>query len=363
MSVNLPKTSSAYAVEGTAAHELGETCLRTGENAINHVGGCITVDGAVIEVTDEMATAVQVYLNVIREDLAAAGPGAELIIEKQFHLDWLYPGLFGTLDAMICQPFGTARCYDYKHGMGVAVEVEDNPQLLYYTTGGTHGQGYEKAEIVVIQPRAPHPDGPVRRQDIDLQILHDWAYNVLLPGAQATEAPDASLNEGKHCRFCPALAVCPKQRDKAMEVAKEVFGSSPKPLPGPGAMTNAQLCKALEAADMVEAWFNACRMHVRTLLEAGQVTPEEVGHKLVQGRASRSWTNEEEAKTWLEALIGDEAYITKLVSPSQAEKVLKGPGKKALAEMVSVNRGVQMVHISDSREAIAPPPMLFDEVE
>jgi hypothetical protein len=365
LSKGMPSISSEYAKEGTAAHELGETCIRSGTDAIAHLGAQITVQGTIFEVTEEMAAAVQVYLDTVRADLAVVGQGAKLSLEHKFHLDWLYPGLYGTNDAMIDQPFGLLRVYDYKHGAGVAVDAEDNAQMMYYALGGAKDNASEEVELVIVQPRAVHPEGAVRRCRMTIGELERWGQEVLLPGAIATKDPAAPLNAGEGCRFCPALAVCPVQKERAMVVAAEVFAPQPKAPPMPGEMTHAMLRKVLDASGLVESWFAACRVYARTLLETGQVTSEEIGYKLVEGRASRKWKDEAEAATFLEAILGKEdTYVTKVVSVSQAEKVLKGASKKALEEFVVVTRGQQMVPVSDKRAALPPAATLaFDAVE
>lgn len=365
LSAGLPSTTSAYAAEGTAAHELAEKCLSLGHDAADHLGETIVVNGTGYEVTDEMAEAVQVYLNVVRQELAEAGEGAEFKVEQRFDLGWLYPGLYGTNDAMVGQPFGTLKVFDYKHGAGVAVEAECNPQLLYYGLGAAYGDAYEEAELIIVQPRAYHPDGPVRRYRIPIGELFGWAGSVLLPGAKATEDPAAPLVAGEHCRFCPAVAVCPQQHENALAVAKEAFAPVPQSPPAPEALTHEDLRRIMDAADMVESWLSAVRSHVRTLIETGMALPEELGYKLVAGRASRKWKSEDEAEQLLLALLSnpDDAYTRKLLSPAQAEKLLKGAAKQALEPMVEVVRGVQLAPLSDKREAIAPAIAAFGEVE
>ena len=360
MSVGMPRSSSSYAMEGTAAHKLADNKLRDGKSAKSAIGDVIQVEGTAFKVTEEMAEAVQTYLDLVRSEVKLAGKGAELKIENRFKLDWLHSGLYGTNDAMICQPFGKAVIIDYKHGAGVAVEVQDNPQLLYYGLGGTYQGGYEEVEIVVCQPRAIHRDGPVRRQLMTIDELTTWGKEVLLPGAVAAEKPDAPLVVSDECRFCPALAVCPEQKEKAYEVAKSVFSKVPV---AAEAMTYAEMRKVLDTADLLESWLKSVRSHARALLEQGKVTSAELGYKLVEGRASRGWKNEEEAKQWLESIVGEEAYITKLVSVAQAEKILKAGGKKALEDMVETTRGVSMVPLSDKKPEITGGVSPFEVID
>lgn len=366
---NIPPTSSTYADEGTAAHTLAEYCLRQRCDAADRIGIVIVnKNKSFFTVTQEMAEAVQVYLDLVRDELEAAGPGAIFKYEQKFDLDFLYPGLWGTNDSMIGRPFGTLKVFDYKHGAGVAVEADLNPQMMYYGLGAIHSKetaaAYEDVELVIVQPRAHHADGPIRRCRMTTNALTEWGNDVLLQGALATTKPDAPLSAGEHCQFCPALAVCPKQKEQAMAVAKTVFADKPTAPPLPEALTISELKRILDASDLVEVWLNACRAYVRNLLETGATKPEDVGYKLVAGRATRSWADEKKAEEWLTAMLDDEAYIHKLVSPAQAEKVLKGAeAKKAIKALTQETRGTSMVPLSDKRDAIQPAITAFEEVE
>lgn len=369
MSEGIPKTTSVYAEEGTAAHTLAERCLHAKNNATDCVGVVIiTKNGRTFKVTEEMAEAVQVYLDLIRKERAEAGAQAEFMVEQKFRLDWLRPGLFGTNDAMIGRPFGTLTVYDYKHGAGVAVDAEDNVQEMYYGLGAIKdpktAAAYEDVELVIVQPRAVHRDGAIRRHKMSVDDLLKWGYEVLLPGAKATDDPNAPVVAGDHCKFCPAMAICPAQKAKAMTVAAGVFDPVVKLPPSPEAMSLADVKHVVDVADMVEGWLNSCRAYLRTLLESGKATSAELGYKLVQGRATRKWTSEDEAEKWLTAMLDDEAYVPKkVISPAQAEKIIKGKeAKAAIKTMVTETRGTQLAPNSDPREAVQPAIAAFTEV-
>jgi hypothetical protein len=150
-----------------------------------------------------------------------------------------------------------------------------------------------------------------------------------------------------------------------MAVAKTIFEPVPSggvPL-APEAMSLEQLRKILDAADAVESWLKACRSYARNLLDAGKVDVNLLGYKLVDGRTSRKWRNEEEARQVLEMALEKAAYITKLVSPAQAEKLL-GKQKKILDPLVEKSQGVQMVSLADKREAVSSKAAAaFDAVD
>ena len=100
MSAGIPRKSSPDAALGTAAHKLGEICLREGKDTKPFVGTIIDTetDGS-WEVTKEMAECVQDYLDEVRRVQKLLG-GA-LHIEERLDLTALVPDMFGTADAVI----------------------------------------------------------------------------------------------------------------------------------------------------------------------------------------------------------------------------------------------------------------------
>lgn len=414
----IPTKSSSYADEGTAAHEVGEWCLRKDLDAIHLCGEVIKVNGKNRGVTIDMVEAVQLYLDTVRADLAST-VGGSLAIEQKFGLGWLgREDIYGRNDASISQPFGLLRVYDYKHGKGHAVdvvkkrnvvsgffmdagdvsldgpfqdfvtesdtsgiciqvpdvshapvpivkeEIFPNPQMMFYALGAAGLEPYEEVELVIVQPRAQHHDGPVRRFRMPIEHLLAWGREVLLPGALRTEDPAAPLCSGDHCRdtFCPAMPTCPALRQVAISVAKTAFDEIPA-LPLPEALTPANLREILERGSLIEDWIAACREHVKAGLADGSFSPAVVGHKLIEGRASRSWKDDALVEKWLSSQLGPAAFSKKLLSPAQAEKALGKEAKKAVAALVRESRGVQMARIDDPRPEISKTAALaFDEV-
>ena len=211
--------SSVYAAEGTAAHKLAERCLESSKNSAADFLG-IMIDG--FEVTEEMAEAVQMYVDDIWQNM---GDKKKLFVEERFDLGWLYPGLFGTNDACIVEPFGHIIVYDFKYGAGVPVNVTENKQLMYYALGAAYNFDPATITIKIIQPRAAHDDGPIREWTVDSdRITKQWAGELKL-AAQTVNG--GHLEAGKWCRWCPAFAMCPKAEEKALEEAKKHFRNNP----------------------------------------------------------------------------------------------------------------------------------------
>jgi hypothetical protein len=343
-----PNESSPYAELGTAAHELGEFCLVNGhEDAFAFIGE----EHNGHKVDDNMARAVQVYIDYIR-DVAATEPNI-CRYEKRFSLDKLDPPMpmFGTADCIIYgKESGTLYVIDYKHGQGIAVEVEDNAQLKYYALGAILEIG-EKAPVnkvitVVVQPRAMHHDGPVREYSYSRDEIMDFGTE-LIDAAHEAMKPDAARISGKHCTFCLAAGTCSALRNNALEIAQDEFGT----VRNINDLSPQEIADFLQRVPLIEEWIKSLRRHANNILDAGAELP---GYKLVEKRPTRRWRVEEEVVAWAteEGLDDDDIYEKKLKSPPQIERLV---GKKNLPTslVIAVSSGTSMVADTDNRPAVA----------
>lgn len=350
---------SSFAIEGTAAHMLAEKCFRLKIDAKSFLGGTITVEEGLpkpvpVQVTQEMVDAVQLYLDTVYADLKAM-PGAELFVEYGFNLSHIFEGLYGTNDALLYVPFGTImRVYDFKYGAGVPVDVIDNKQLLYYAVGALTLEGCEPEdiELVIVQPRAPHKDGPVRRWVTCSKYLSSFT-SILQWKAEKTLKPDAELVPGEHCKWCAALPLCPAVVQKVQETAIADFSEKPVPaLPAPDLMTRDQLKRVLDLSGLINDWIRAVEMYAEELAKKGDLLD---GYKLVKKRSNRKWIDPKEAEAIFTLEVGEAAFEKKLLSPAQMEKLV---GKENLI-LVELNceqpdAGTCLVPENDPREAVAP---------
>ena len=325
LSEGMPNESSAYAEEGTAAHALAEMCLRQDRDAFEFVG--LALPGG-YAVTEEMAEHVQVYVDAVDDEMTA-NPGAVLHVERRFHLDWLYAGLFGTCDAIVEVPFVKLVVFDLKYGQGIPVDVKGNTQARYYALGAAYGDDYGDVELVIAQPRARHRDGPVRREVLTLEELEAWGRDVLLPAALATEAEDAPLAAGEWCRFCSALVGCPRQREAAMESAELAFdhidetgGPLAVNLPAPADLAPEKLSRLRQLAEILSPWLKAVVGHTDDLVKSGVYVP---GFKAVQGKlGNRRYADEEAAAVVLLRYLKKDAYANpKIKTVTEAAKLIK----------------------------------------
>jgi len=362
-----PSVTSEFARTGTVAHTLGEHCLAGGYSPRQFLGQPIDINHPDILVDDEMVEAVTVYTSLGQTLKAeAVRTGGKFLLEQRVDLAKLGgPGehMFGTADLIGYFPRdGSLLVYDYKHGSGIPVEVERNPQLLFYALGALlsvmpAGTKVRRVSYGVVQPRCEHPDGPVRVTSIELLDLLEWSDD-LIEAAEATQQFNAPVVPGSHCRFCPAQAVCPEVRRQKMDQAKMVFADTGRieaatviPL-----LSLDEVRNILDSADDITAWVKSVKEYAQARLEAGMDMP---GWKLVPKRPTREWSlPEAEVADWLceRYGLGDEdLYIKKFVSPAQVEKVLKADKKTKgeIAALVSMSSsGTTLAPGSDPRPAV-----------
>ena len=324
LSRGLPNKPSAAAQEGTEAHELAAVCLETGK------------DAAECDVDAGMADAVQVYLDYCRSLPDAAHPlrvfdavlPGNVMIERRFDLSPFDPPapMFGTCDYALYVPvWRKLFVVDYKHGVGVNVEAAGNPQLKYYALGATlllgPDQPVSEVEAVIVQPRAPG-NRPIKTVTYQADELAEWSIE-LMARAEATLHPDAPLNPGDWCKFCPAAGVCKARATEALAVAQIEFGAAPADPPEIRLLTPAQVGAMLGQVDALESWAKALRQAAADAIQRGGDIP---GWKLVSTTGRAAWIDADAAAFDLQTEHGlsesdvIEAPATK--SPAQVRAAL-----------------------------------------
>lgn len=343
-------TSSAYAREGTAAHEIAADCIENDRDTWEWVAEQIEVEGETFVVDDEMAEAVQVWVGTIRQDAEEyrrdTGQWPTILVEVTFDLSEIREEAFGTSDIVMMMPaWKLLRVYDYKHGVGIPVNVVRNGQLMYYGVGAVHSLGrqgnpYEALELVVVQPRNTNSMGPVRRWRTDYEDLTAWMEDELLPAIDRTREHDAPLEPGDHCRFCPAKTFCPALHELAEE-ALHMEGEV-KPL------SDEDLGRWMERKKALQHFLKALDDEAYSRLSNGHKVP---GIKLVPKKANRTWM--EGAEKTLKAKLGSVVYKQELKSPAQIEKL---DGGKELAKELAYKPegGLTLASEDDNRPGVKP---------
>ena len=354
-------SSSKYSDEGTLAHALAALCLTEHKDASAYVGRVIECEdyehsplgpsgaarwmrcpGSVSliakqpfeprkfsgEVTDDMADAVQLYVDSARIYIA----GGHHLLERRVDLSpWLGKDQGGHLDLAVITP-DEIQAHDLKFGRGVEVFARENEQLQLYALGLlrivelTDGIPADemRVRIVIHQPRIKSgPDEWLTTVD----ALHAFGQKVRAAVELTKSMPTLYVPGDKQCKFCDAKPECP---EIAKAVSKAVFDdfdvvgnphetAQPKLVPAGPTALSAYMAKV----DLVEGWCKAVRAKVEALLLQGA---EVAGWKLVAGKkGARKWTDETAVEELLKKarLKQDIIYKSELKSPTQMEKALK----------------------------------------
>jgi hypothetical protein len=361
LSKDMPDTTSSFAAEGTAMHEVAELCLKSDADAAAYVGRIFEIDGFSIEFTSELALAVQDYVDYVRDVVKATG--GELLVEQKLPISHITgeADAKGTTDAVVLAA-PELIVIDLKGGRGVAVDAMDNPQLQIYALAALEEFGlvgdFERVRMVIHQPRL----GAVSEWVQTVDELHAFGAEVA-EAAEITANKDAPLfPTTKGCKFCKAKATCPALRDEVLNT----FGSI-KPEPhSPDVDDAGLLADALAKADLIESWLKAIRAEVETRLLAGVPIP---GYKLVQGKkGNRAWSDKVAAEALLKQMRvpHDQMYDYSVVSPTTAEKLHKseviGPRQwpKVQALITQSEGKPSVASESDKRPALVMSAVLDD---
>lgn len=220
--------SNFYADEGTAAHALYELCQRIENDPHEYLDAKMYKD---FVVTEDMADAVGHALDFVRAYLARY-PKAKQYIEKEVDpaplLACKEGHASGTPDTLLDNWPEELIVIDYKHGAGVAVEVEDNTQILQYLVGyvGQTGKRFKRYRAVIAQPRSRHQEGPVREHEYTHAEVMAHAKRLRVRIVEIKADPDAR-EAGDWCRWCRGAARCRTLAEYAMEAAGLEFKGVP----------------------------------------------------------------------------------------------------------------------------------------
>lgn len=360
----MPDSTSEYAAEGTLAHEIAELKVRKkflepmGPKAFNTKMNKLKKSPLYQE---EMQTCTEDYLDYITGVSMQYSTRPYMAVEKKLDFSRYVPEGFGTGDCIIIGG-NTLHVIDYKHGKGVPVSPEDNPQLKLYGLGAleAYGNFYDIHDIVltIFQPRA---DGDtVKQWSISRNALLDWGVFTVRPLAEKAFAGEGEFKGGEWCRFCRAKDTCRTRADRY--TALEDFGAPNSmaqtgTLPKPPLLSDAEVGEVLEKAIALEKWVTDLKEYALTACLAGKEIP---GWKAVEGRKTRIWDDPDTAFADITAAGIEEAmlYERKPLTLAGIEKML---GKARFTEVVGTHVTVSngkpaLASATDKREAITMNP-------
>ncbi len=336
---NLPNPSSEL---GTAAHGLGEHCLRFGFEPSECEG--LTFNKH--KVDSNMIDAVSVYTGKIRTlelELGTRG-----LLEQRVTMSSLGRNdVFGTSDYInIARHLRKVYVVDYKHGYGV-VEAEGNTQGIAYgiATLDTYSLwgDIDEVVIIIVQPRASHIDGPIREARYSVEELRTVWWQKYYDAVVAGEDPDSQLVPGDHCTYCPARGYCRPRIEQVLSVTH----SSTTHL---DYMNDDEIEILHSELENIKTNIGAIERRALDLAKKGRVYKD---YKLVDGivrgqcKDEEAFIEEAEKKVGKEKL--DKLYNKKLVGMTDAKKIV---GKELVDKhYVKPPAGVTLVRMTDRRPA------------
>lgn len=329
-----PKPSSSYADEGTLLHNTIAAILETGKKPEDFLG--TFYNG--VELTEDRLERKLLPALAALDEIDPEGK-LEYAVEQVVGFGDALPGVFGSAD-LVGRIGNRGILLDWKFGDGVAVEAEENPQALFYTSAALRTpatrwafEGVDEVEVIIVQPPQ------VKRWVTSLDRVRRFEAELIL-AVRAAQQPDAPLSAGDHCRWCAAKSICPLVNGVVARAKRENIK----------AVNIDRLTEALASIELLEGWIKDAKDMAAELLAAGVEVP---GWKLVPKRATRQWVDEYAATG---ALLNLGAFalheLTELKSPAQVEKLLK-KHKLAMPEglITAVSSGDTLAPADDPRPA------------
>lgn len=324
LEAGIPDTTSAYAEEGTQAHEMAAWILQ-GMNALTD--------------DKDMLEHVNVYVDYVKREAEGHQLLIEQIVDYSSVID--VEDSFGTSDAVVLAG-DTIKVIDLKYGMGVRVDAVENEQLMLYALGALEVFGvvgdFKTVKMAIVQPRLDHISEWEASVD-DLRAFgaraRDAAAEAMQYAGGGMPPVEALRPSEKACRFCKAKASCPALLTHVQDAVGADFENldADEIKTSPMGMGSNSLSIAMAAVPLIEDWCKAVRAKVEAELLSGKPVS---GFKLVQGRnGNRRWGDEAKAAELLKTFLHDAAFETSLISPATAEKKMKG-SKAAWAQVQTV---------------------------
>ena len=345
-------TTSVYAKEGTLAHELCELKLKSYTTPM--AKGAYTRALNKLKKNelwhDEMDETTEVYLDYVKSVLLSYKISPAVIIEKRVDFSVYVPEGFGTADCLILAG-DTLHVIDYKHGKGVVVDADHNPQMMLYALGAMHDYSllysFKTIKMAIVQPRVNN----ISEFEISPEELKEWGETVVKPKAQEAFAEEGHTFEaGEWCGFCRAKKQC-KARCEANAALHSATQQDPR------LISYEELGRYLSVGQDLESWFKDLKEYALSESLKGENVP---GWQAVEGRGSRSFVDGDVAiKTLIDAGIDESIlYERKVLTLAQIEKTLgKTEFNTLVGEQVVKNPGKPTLVVdTDKRPRITNQP-------
>lgn len=309
--------ASVFAMEGTSAHELCEYKLRSalGMEAENPTENLDFYNTEMEECAEGYAT----YILELVEKAKETCSDPVIMVEQRVDFSRYVPEGFGTADCIIIAD-DILNIVDYKHGKGVEVSAEDNPQMKLYALGALELfdclYDISKVQMTIFQPRLSNISVFV----MDKADLLNWANDELTAKAELAFEGKGELCCGEWCKFCKAKSNCKERARVNMEMAQYEFRKS-------SLLTDKEVVEILSRIDELTSWASDVKNFALEQAVRGKQWP---GWKVVEGRSNRKYTDEG-AVAQVVKNAGYNPYDEKIMGITNMTKML---GKEKFNELL-----------------------------
>lgn len=312
-----PDQTSPYAREGTDAHTLCEYKILTalGKKVPDPVPHLDYYNVEMEDCADEYSSYVMEQLELIRQIC----PDPQIMVEQKLDFSRWVPDGFGTGDCVIAAD-DILHIIDYKHGLGILVEADHNPQMMCYALGALELldgiYDIQTIRMTIFQPRRSN----ISTFECTKAELLSWADSTLAPTAALAFNGQGEFTAGDHCQFCKVKATCRKRAEHNLELAKYDFAM-------PDTLDKFEISAILEKADALTAWAGDIKEYALKQALSGVRYD---GFKVVEGRANRKYADEEAAAARVKN-AGFDPYEKKILGITAMTRML---GKKKFEELL-----------------------------
>ena len=309
--------SSQAAEEGTAAHAFCEHKLK---KALRMRSKRPVSDYD----SDEMQEHTDAYVEFVLEQLEIAKQTCKdpiILIEQKVDFSEYVPDGFGTADCLIVSD-DKLHIIDFKYGLGVLVEAEENPQMKCYALGALaiYDSLYDITEVSmsIFQPRRDN----VSTWTVPVGDLRDWAEEELKPKAEMAIRGEGTFCAGEWCQFCRAAVKCRARAEEKLKIAQEEFKLPPL-------LTDEEIEELLPVLPDITKWANDIAAYA---LESAVCHGKEwKGYKVVEGRSNRKYSDEDAVAKAAKEHGYTDIYKQSLINITEMQKLM---GKKDFEEII-----------------------------
>ena len=335
-----PGGSSSAAEEGTAAHEFCEHKLK---KALRRRSKRPVSDYD----SDEMQEYTDSYVDYVLEQLEVAKQTCKdpmVLIEQKVDFSEYVPDGYGTADCIIVSD-NTLQIIDFKYGLGVLVDAEQNTQLMCYSIGALNlfDSLYDIKEVTmhIFQPRREN----VQNWTIPVDELKAWAENELKPKAQMALNGEGEYHPGEWCQFCKAAVRCRARAEEKLRLARQEFKMPPL-------LADSEIEEVLTILPDLTKWADGILAYATDA--AVNHGKEWNGFKVVEGRSVRKYKDEELVAQAAKDHGYTDIYRQSLITMTEMQKLM---GKKQfdqiLGDLIVKPQGKpNLVPVTDKRPAM-----------